>query len=1063
MKESFLWLLNHIGDTFRLGTNQRLFSQIIDGYDDVIAIKRVAASHWCVWAVGHDHRPYLYVLSSDVPIRIPETTYENQRWSPFYGFSKKSLLRSDRYSWSDESGTVERPKESVRLPSSHWEWDGEWMIDDNLRGEVVELGGWQYALDFPAVYAPEQHWNSFVRRRKWIHFRRFFATDRWANISDMEMVEKAECFIDISVGGFLLPSQPDGFLMVWAVMNSGSVYVRTDVHRENPEGSAWRSISLEKHHGVINISVGATNLVWAVTWDGQGLVRTNVSRNNIYGSSWVGVESPDNSTQLMQIAVGRNAVWALSRDNKVWFRKGTWGDHTFWCEASAVGTLWVEMVGEMSQIALSSNDQVFAIDLTTQYVYFRTGVSSHDLTGKTWQKVSLHEDLSQFKDLGLLSDGRLCSCTLDDEEFCEIHGSPRPPSESTSCSSVSLSTVAQSVDSSPANQSVRSKSVTSIQSAPSSVKSRWSVTRRSSSGVRSSPSVPTSLELRQSTLHGQTPSPGRLSFPSLADAEQMPDSVPGQVMVAAQPRLSWKWLDVTNCVIDDPSRVDWLSSRDEEFSKMGSVNNNNLHPPPHPNKAYIVLMLEVKTNSTQLCIPSPLFFSPLPISFMLGLKQSTWVRKAAMQMFQHGRRSRWIECSLELEQGIGSREKGTLTVHYTHHRKQMHTQIQLSDMTCIMMNTDPDLSTVFNVFTPTLTQTDQPLMLKAASEKDATEWLDYLSSARASAWNLNRPIPPGAVWSCSFTGDVLVSPSGQDCTRPYLRSWGLHGGHMALIETSVAGVTWALGFDKTPHVYNGGFGGAVCTGQSDMSYNTQQLIDSHRVYVYENQKWFPVVGWCNKGVFKHNFHWVTSSGRFVTSRDQVKLPSSKWNWVSDWTIDFSTSGGVDSNGWQYSNQFNGPFHRSSHIRDQYRRRRWVRRCRLSLMGPWISAGSLSISDLSIQLDSVESASEPVVMWAVAANGDVLCRYGVTQSNPLGESWVHVSRDQDKPFTSISVGSRGQVWGLATDGSAWYRTGVGPDNPAGKHWLQVVPPPPGNFRLHQVSVGVLSVWAVDTGG
>ena len=44
--------------------------------------------------------------------------------------------------------------------------------------------------------------------------------------------------------------------------------------------------------------------------------------------------------------------------------------------------------------------------------------------------------------------------------------------------------------------------------------------------------------------------------------------------------------------------------------------------------------------------------------------------------------------------------------------------------------------------------------------------------------------------------------------------------------------------------------------------------------------------------------------------------------------------------------------------------------------------------------------------------------------------MHISRDQDKPFTSISVGNRGQVWGVATDGSAWFRTGVSPENPAG---------------------------------
>ena len=109
-----------------------------------------------------------------------------------------------------------------------------------------------------------------------------------------------------------------------------------------------------------------------------------------------------------------------------------------------MGSHWVEMVGEMSQIALSSNDQVFAIDVSGHCVYFRTAVSSHDLTGKTWQKVTLHEDLSQFRELGLLADGRVCSCAPSFESFCEIHDTGRAPSESTSCSSVSLSTTTSS-------------------------------------------------------------------------------------------------------------------------------------------------------------------------------------------------------------------------------------------------------------------------------------------------------------------------------------------------------------------------------------------------------------------------------------------------------------------------------------------------------------------------------------------------------------------------------------------------------------------------------------------
>ena len=78
MGESFLWLVNHSGDAFSLGTGQRLFGQLANTFNDTVTVKRLAASKWCAWAVGHDHRPYLYVFSSDVPIRIPETTYENQ-------------------------------------------------------------------------------------------------------------------------------------------------------------------------------------------------------------------------------------------------------------------------------------------------------------------------------------------------------------------------------------------------------------------------------------------------------------------------------------------------------------------------------------------------------------------------------------------------------------------------------------------------------------------------------------------------------------------------------------------------------------------------------------------------------------------------------------------------------------------------------------------------------------------------------------------------------------------------------------------------------------------------
>ena len=287
---------------------------------------------------------------------------------------------------------------------------------------------------------------------------------------------------------------------------------------------------------------------------------------------------------------------------------------------------------------------------------------------------------------------------------------------------------------------------------------------------------------------------------------------------------------------------------------------------------------------------------------------------------------------------------------------------------------------------------------------------------------------------------------------------------MSLVETGPSGVTWGLGFDRMPYVYNNGFGGVSMSIPSD---KLSTVTDSHRVYVWENQKWFPVMGWCTKGVFNHDFHWITETGRSVASPNDVKLPSSKWNWISDWAQDFSTAGGVNKQGWQFSNNISGPFHPTQYIRDHFRRRRWVRRCRLSVKGPWQTAGSLELIDLSVQVDPSNSdpqlaLKDPIVVWAVGANGDVLCRHGVTKANPLGNSWIHVATALDVPFQSVSVGGGHRVWGIAVDGSAWFRAGVTSHNPAGERWLQVVSPPQGNAKLHQVSVGASAVWAVDIG-
>ena len=58
---------------------------------------------------------------------------------------------------------------------------------------------------------------------------------------------------------------------------------------------------------------------------------------------------------------------------------------------------------------------------------------------------------------------------------------------------------------------------------------------------------------------------------------------------------------------------------------------------------------------------------------------------------------------------------------------------------------------------------------------------------------------------------------------------------MALIETSPSGVTWGLGFDRTPHVYNGGYGGAVCTGETWQLFLGYIDIHIFRLFHYRTE------------------------------------------------------------------------------------------------------------------------------------------------------------------------------------------------------------------------------------
>lgn len=276
-----------------------------------------------------------------------------------------------------------------------WQWDGEWHLDLNLEGQPLDHDGWSYAIDFPAKYQAKKAWNSCVRRRKWVRFRRYSALNSWCAVAPLHKDPTQEPFIDVAIGGNGIPGAPSSTLLVWAVTAHGRVMIRTGVSTTSPEGLRWTAIPTPSGCEVSQISVGPTGLVWACLFNGRAIVRSKVTKDNLTGESWLEVKPPGNGLRINQVSVGLNSVWCVTNDNHVWFRRGVKGESAGVSEDAAIGSGWVEMVGNMSNISVAPNDQVFAIGSEDRSLYMRSSVNSSDLTGKKWRQIQCPMQMSR--------------------------------------------------------------------------------------------------------------------------------------------------------------------------------------------------------------------------------------------------------------------------------------------------------------------------------------------------------------------------------------------------------------------------------------------------------------------------------------------------------------------------------------------------------------------------------------------------------------------------------------------------------------------------------------------
>ncbi|KAM6957068.1 tectonin beta-propeller repeat-containing protein 1 [Aplochiton taeniatus] len=1065
MSNSLLWAVDVYGRVYSLSTARGRWER---AQDTLLELKRVTAGKGRSWGVGCDHHVYLNLFPGEEPVRYREETYENQRWNPVDGFTDV-LLPTARWPWSDVMGINSQPLQSFRLPSLSWEWEGDWYVDQSCGGDPAETGGWEYAVDFPTNFSIDKKWNSCVRRRRWIRYRRYKAHTTWAKIPLDQPRRPPLPLSDISCGGWELSDQAGRYHFLWGVSQQGEVWFREGIQPRVPEGTSWEEVDVPKE--VAQISAGPKDLLWALLWDGQLLSRAGISLDSPTGSSWVEVETPVKGVDVIHVAVGLSVVWVVTKDYKVWFRRGV-NSH------NPCGSGWISIGGQMMMVVdVGLNDQVWGVG-EDRGLYFRMGVSASEPSGSGWIPVlaqwgSDKESAPPTCEFGgqvtEASQGSVLSCddsesdvypealaasltlitlpptTLPDLGPADLPASPLGASDP---AAVALGdTVPKPFM--PVSDSFITSLVSDRErpSTPQSAQGQEGET--SPVSVPLSPEAPTkevpwsNVDLEGAEAARSPPvqglSPGKAQAPAPSSAATYPLGLEPSQGAGEEEGPVWAWVSGGSCDVDAFSQqISWLSPAGPLTSSI------SLTP----------VQLAVWSEQEKEQQRDTIARKPLERS------TSVWVKQGSLRWWRDWKPQRWLDVGAALEQSTSNngRKDCIFFIYYSQYDEKKFLNVFISEVTALVP-VPRDGHYAFAVYTAQRTRHRWPLVLSAATKEDMNDWMSLLCDCCCEGRGIRGPPSRQSLWSVTSNGDVMVhEPSASleaaahtlPCDQMF---WRQVPGHLRCVESNSLGVVWAAGWDGTAWVYTGPHGEQANPGDTG-SLHTQ--TDVRTLYVYENQRWNPMTGYTDKGLPTDRPMWSDESGLRECTKANTHPPSPQWTWATEWAVDYGAPGGTDKEGWQYAADFPVTFQGHKTIKDFVRRRRWFRKCKIALSGPWQQVQPIPLSDITVLPCLAQANMDQVPVWALSDKGDVLCRLGVTAQKPAGSSWLHVGTDQ--PFKSICIGGANQVWAIARDGAVFYRGSVSAQNPAGECWYHIPSPP--RQALKQLSVGRTSVFAVD---
>ncbi|XP_008548798.1 tectonin beta-propeller repeat-containing protein isoform X1 [Microplitis demolitor] len=777
MPSTYLYAINNEGRVFGLSTSGHMWREFT--YLG-LEFKRLSAVPHFMWAIGGDRQVYVHVHGLDIPIRIKEETYENERWLPLEGFSGR-LLPTDRYNFSNADGSVDRSRDKVKLPSMAWQWEGDWNIETTLDGQPLDHDGWTYAVDFPATFSTKKQWKSCVRRRKWVRYRRYSAMNSWCAIAPLHKDPTKEPFIDVAIGGTQIPGGSIGSLVVWAVTAHGRVMFRVGVSSTSPEGQRWSAIKLSNGQEVSQVSVGVTGLGWAVLTDGKALVRTGVTRENPMGEDWSQVEPPQKDLRLIQVSVGCDAVWAVTNDGSVWFRKGIKGDMSGMCEQLATGTGWVEMGSKMGSVSVAPNDQVWAIGYEDRCLYYRAGITRSELTGKKWRSLTAPLQLSRASSsASLSSNNRHSMCGTPQQQRHQSWSSLNRP-QSTGESTALIRDWEEQSRSAPTPTSLKLWQKNEASGSNGGISQQTSFQEmfnadektRSAGSVNSDADSAANITISNESLSHSGESTvvsgkGMSSTVKVNPAAWSPvHSVGSMVGVEAHPETDgsvfdpdwtgesgvygedestaaiywaecdvlWCKVEAGACFVDCTNPPKWIA--DNFASNHGET--------AEPWRIHILEELKNRMKDVNFDMST----------CEKAIERSSWVKNGDAKCKLKGSNN-YEDCVIELEwisSDGGSLDFGTLTVLNADGATTVM-QFPVTEIVCVVCCSEPG-SPRLAIHTPRLPKS-KVLRLQFASDTELEDWISHITSVTCKTNNVYGRPGPNSIWSTTALGDVFV-------------------------------------------------------------------------------------------------------------------------------------------------------------------------------------------------------------------------------------------------------------------------------------------------------------------